>query len=401
MYPFETHPRSVDPDSGYVVVANNDHTGDTFDNDSSNDPVYITEDYAQGFRAHRITERIEAYKADATKIGFAEHASIQADVRSNFGHRVLPSVLPALASGAPECDDARFEVVGGHLQAWADAGYRAASGVETFYHPMVDAQEIADSTATTIFNTWVSKLRGAVLDDEALAGITWNQGSRDGWSRLLIRLLEAPMDMAGYDDAAGDHVFWDDTTTADATESRETIACRALTQALDRLESDERGGFGNADISTWLWGLRHHVAMLHPADEAFGADPVAGGAVSFLSVKPSSIPLMDDLAEDDPRASLAGFPRPGDNFNVDAAHPGFGEPDSFDYSSGASIRMIVRLGADGVESQLILPGGQVANPASPYWADQARLWLANERLPFRFANDDVAANGERRWIATP
>ena len=109
--------------------------------------------------------------------------------------------------------------------------------------------------------------------------------------------------------------------------------------------------------------------------------------------------MADDLEEGDPRKALAGYPRPGDNFNVDSAHPGFGYPDRFDYDSGPSQRLVVKLSPDGVQGETILPGGQSGTVNADHWADQARLWLGNERRPMHFATEDVVAHGQKRWVA--
>ena len=155
-------------------------------------------------------------------------------------------------------------------------------------------------------------------------------------------------------------------------------------------------------MNQWLWGLRHTTAFIHPLDQLLGNDEVAGPLVSPLSIKPENLPVAENLASDDPRKALPGYPRPGDSFNVDAAHPGFGPIDTWGYGGGPAQRFIVRLHPDeGVSSVNMLPGGQAADSRSPHWADQARLWLGNETMPMWFEAADVAEHGQKRWVAVP
>ena len=184
-------------------------------------------------------------------------------------------------------------------------------------------------------------------------------------------------------------------------ETKDQILCASLTSALDLLEGNERGGFGTSDMKQWLWGMRHTLAFLNPLDDMLGDDPVAGGMVGPLSIKPANVPVAEGLADDDPRKELPGYPRPGDSFNVDSAHPGFGTPDRYDYDAGPSQRFVVKLSREGVEGESVLPGGQSGRNTSDHWADQARLWLGNERLPLRFETEDVAEHGTTRWVAMP
>src|SRR5690606_26343685 len=49
--PFEETPQRMNPASNYVLTANNDPVGATFDNQVSNDPWYIGGPWNEGFRA--------------------------------------------------------------------------------------------------------------------------------------------------------------------------------------------------------------------------------------------------------------------------------------------------------------------------------------------------------------
>lgn len=396
--PFADWPRSVDPDRGFVVSANNELTGGTFDNDIGNEPFYLGYNFDIGFRAERITALLKGFVDAGTPIGRAEMARIQNDHRSNYGARIADDLLAGLGA---TCADPRAAEVRTRLERWAERGFEAASGVVTFYHPVLGPNEVEDAVATTLFNLWVTFTLRGVLDDEALGGVHWNGGGSDARARLLARMLESADTLAGFDAAAGDHVYWDDTTTP-TVESRAQILCAALTRALDHLASDAPGGFGTADLNAWRWGLRHVVNFEHTfIKTGLGADPLLAGFVDPLSIVPRNLPVTRCLGgDDDPRSRLLGYPRPGDNFTVDACDAGW-NPETSAYDSGPVQRLIVKLSPDGIESEVVLPGGQVGRPDHPNWADQARTWLANERKPIRFRTEDVAAHALSRITFMP
>jgi acyl-homoserine lactone acylase PvdQ len=125
-----------------------------------------------------------------------------------------------------------------------------------------------------------------------------------------------------------------------------------------------------------------------------GDDDTFASLVDQFNITPDRLPLMPGLAADDPRADLPHFPRPGDQFDLDAANPGLGLGD-WTHGSGPVFRMVVALGPDGVRGQNIIPGGQSGRPAEPTFDDQVQKWLANETVPMRFLPAEVVAGATR------
>ena len=114
-----------------------------------------------------------------------------------------------------------------------------------------------------------------------------------------------------------------------------------------------------------------------------------------------TLPLADGLPADDPRSDLVGFPRPGDNYSVDNADPGY-RPTRFEYRNGPVKRMVIALdGAGQVRGSNVIPGGQSGLTDSPYFADQAALWLGNGTLPLRFHLAEVVQGAVGRAVYTP
>ena len=197
--------------------------------------------------------------------------------------------------------------------------------------------------------------------------------------------------------------YFDDVTTPEV-ETSDVMLLRGLASALDFLASPpdapSEGGFGTTDANQWLWGLRHTVRFDSLLLAYLEGQPGLSALLSQFSITPSTLPLMPDLPADDPRASLPGFPRDGDGYVVDAAHPGFRKT-RFEYRHAPVFRMVVSLKDGAVGGSLVLPGGQSGLNNSAHFADQAALWLGNQTLPLRFHVSDVVAGATGREVFTP
>ena len=90
----------------------------------------------------------------------------------------------------------------------------------------------------------------------------------------------------------------------------------------------------------------------------------------------------------DPRSTLTGFPRHGDQWVVDAANSGF-SGSSFTFGSGPNFRMVFALHNGAVRGQNVIPGGQSGLTTSRNFSDQAALWLGNRTLPVQFTPAEV------------
>jgi hypothetical protein len=208
--------------------------------------------------------------------------------------------------------------------------------------------------------------------------------------------------LQSYNATTEESIFFDRLGTAPVERSEEVILT-ALGESLDFLSGaptgPAEGGFGTDDMSAWIWGLRHQVrfeSLL--ADFLEGTD--FGDLLDAFSITTDTLPLAENLSQDDPRAALKWFPRPGDNFAVDAANPGF-SGERFTHGSGPVMRMVIALKDGEVFGQNIIPGGQSGLNNSPYFADQAALWLANDTVPFRYYPAQVAEGAIGRAFFVP
>jgi penicillin amidase len=421
--PFDSTPQAINPARGYLFNANNDPANFSFDGSLTDDAWYLGGPWDTAWRGGRIDqllwESVAAGDADIARM-----AEIQGDHASALGRFFSPFFLDAvdqaemlLLLDRPLTDDeGRFLAIyaqsrdaideaEGRLRAWADRGFQAESGVETFYASPA-AVEKADAVATMIFNAAMARLVGGVWDDEELpAGLFWRRSQTQ--VLLIKRFLEArdagDTTLASFNPETGESIFFDDATTPEVERSREIIL-GALADALAVLASPPlapgMGGFGTGDQDAWLWGLRHQVRFESLLQSFLGDDPLFSAFAAIFAIDTKVLPLAPDIPEGDPRADLRWFPRPGDNWGVDAANPGFTGLD-YTYADGPIMRMVIELDHGEVRGRNIIPGGQSGLTDSPHFADQAALWLGNQTLPLRFSMADVAAGAAGREVYRP
>jgi penicillin amidase len=424
--PFEDMPASMNPNSGFVETSNNDPGAISEDNLLTNDKWYIGGTWDVGFRSDTISREIEKAIANGTADEDAM-ARIQANSQSRTGELFVETFVGSIkkgrdlaSSGGPltlaeqriadlyTANKADFDAAETRLLAWKTAGYEARSGVETFYSTPTPADK-ESSVATSIWNAWISRALQKTFDDEQLPGV-FNSNSGGGPVRALWQFLKGrgpnnPGKLASWNMATNESIFFDIHGTADV-ETSDEVLLMALADSFTFLKSTPdpktpaEGGYGTPDMSKWLWGLRHYVRFQSLLDD-FLSDPQYASFTQPFAITTKILPLkVGAYAADDPRKDLLWFPRHGDQFSVDAANPGFNGT-RFSHGSGPVMRMVVSLKGDEVTGRNIIPGGQSAIIESEFFADQTKLWLANETLPMRFSPKDVAAGATLREVYKP
>ena len=214
--PYEELPEVVDPESGFLVTANNRIVGDDY-------PHHITSEWLDGFRAKRIEELIEGREKHDLE-GFAE---MQTDVLS----------LPGLEAAR-------------RLSRLRPSGQRERSAIERLR--AWDGRLDVDTVAGTIYQAFILRLarevaRAAIGDrdlcerwlDRADNGFTPHVTSPWRWHSHLMGLWEeADEELIGRP--------WDG------------LAVEALAGALDDL-TDRFG----PDPVGWRWGDVHAMEFPH------------------------------------------------------------------------------------------------------------------------------------------
>ncbi len=398
-------PHALNPSSGYIATANNDGVGTTSDGNPFDDDHYIGWRFRSGARISRIRERLDEVLASGDGATTDDMSDIQGDAVSPYGRlfaaaflgeldRALeeaasPGTHPDLESAVAAIDATdvtRLEDARDRLAAWTSFDTPAA------VEGSPSAEEIADSIATTIFNAAFGRIVRLALADEYEALGIWPElpgelpSDSDSLSvmfvnRTFARMLLDPATMATHDaslrDGAGDSVLWDDVSTP-AVESRGERILSGFVDALAFLE-EELGG----DVEMWRWGRLHTIRL----ESLVPQIPVSTDVLS--------IPLFTDPMFPD------GFPRHGDNDNVDASHYGIGATTGFTYDYGPVQRLVVEMTPERPLPFNALPGGQSIDPDSPHHADEMEHWRINEAPPMNWTEEEVLAAHERRFVFNP
>ena len=339
-YAYDDLPQALNPVAGYVVTANNDMTGALADGDATNDgysPLQSSSDF--GFRASRIKALVEAGENTHTQTTMN---TIAADTRLLAADMLLPALFEAAAAATL---DATQSALVARLTAWDRTCPTGLASSDAAGAASDDAAAREAAVACMIFHEYLQTATELTFDDEANAN-SFATGTGTAWPvkapvMTLLRLVSQPGTFA----AARN--YWDDVSTAAATETQGETLVRALTASADKLAR----AFDSADAESWLWGRKHVLKM--PADlfSSFGISTYDNG----------------------PYANDGGFA------TVDVANPDSARSGDFSHTAGPSMRM--QCEADPVSStvscQYQLPGGQSQHRTSPNYEDHLPLWLSN------------------------
>jgi penicillin amidase len=388
-------PWRKNPPSGYLATANQDQVGGTLDNDPSNDlqpggdSGYLGCTFANGFRQGRIRQRIDEQPSG---MDLAQMSSIQGDVRSPMGSRMVAPLLLAIDAAQAEVDDpgsypdlgaivaesgfdiARVDEAEAMLRQWSNDDFLAASGINPDDGTPLALSELEGraAQATLLFNAWLVRFLRRVFGDE-LGRIGRDNGTGQDSTAVLHLLESEPESLATFDAASGDSALWDDIDTA-PIESRNERMIRALLDALAWL--DDKVGAPDS----WRWGAEHTIRF-------------APDIPLWVNL---NVPALGDPTFGD------GFPRPGDSFVVDASNfslsTGLSQGLDFRYRSGPTQRFVVELDPAGPRAQNALPGGASLLPSDGHFADQVDSWRRNETRAVPFLVDDVVAAAESRTV---
>jgi penicillin amidase len=391
--PEERIPHAVNPAEGYLASSNNDHNGNTLDNDPLNDAVYLDYDNAPGFRQQRILDLLSndaGVRPGDAKMTMADMSDYQYDNVSLEAARLVPFLFQA-ADARPDLVDATMGEALDRLRTWGEdkdgsAAWDMPAGVDpaalrddlTPRAVPVSDEERADAVAASIYAGWTTRLSRAVLADD-FAGTGIGVPGGDDAIKALLHILEDldrsdPGFVVHTKGADGQSTLWDDKTTPEVVETRDEILLAALRAGLSFLAEK----FATADQSQWLWGLIHQVRFQHFFGQA-------------------GLPLFD----------LGDFAAAGGRNTVNPGGYSLNS-DSFNFTGGPSMRFVAELDPDGIRAVNVLPGGNFGNPGplttevynhiNPqiHYGDQTASYLNGQVYELRVTRQQVADNAESR-----
>ena len=229
--PAENMPRTLNPEEGFIVAANQAVT-------VPGGGPFLTYDFDQGYRSDRIRTLLLDTLVGGDGITLADANEIMLDSANPLAAVLVPSILRL------EIDDPFLEEAVTELAAWERQGY----------------PNERDSAGAAYFNAVAANLMALTFDDELPAGMTSKGNSR--WIRVISLLMDDPR-----------NTWWDDASTVSVTETRDEVLVRALHNARNQLTN----ALGK-DADRWRWGDLHEARFTHPL---FSPD-VAPGVLAWL-----------------------------------------------------------------------------------------------------------------------
>jgi penicillin amidase len=155
--------------------------------------------------------------------------------------------------------------------------------------------------------------------------------------------------------------------SSEAEPLRERVLLASLADAVAELR--QRLG---PDTAKWSWGRLHRADFDAAAGEL--ADP----------------PIAQEL-------HVGPLPVPGSSSTPRAATY---DPKTFTQSAGASVRMVLDVGAWD-NSMIINTPGQSGDPASPHYRDLFPLWAGGQYVPLHYSRATVDADADTAIALTP
>jgi penicillin G amidase len=220
--PFETLPRSRNPETGYIATANNRIVGDDY-------PYFVALDWTPPYRAQRLAARLH----DLTGATVADMAAVHRDILS------LPSRVFVAALARVEPTDERTAEAKRVLLAW-------------------DGQMTRDAVAPALYAVWREQVTALVLAGPALAALGQLTVAREPVPLRAITIagrLRAPLVAL---------LQSDDPAVLPPGETWPTLLARALRQAVAWL-AEHLG----PELANWTWDRLHHTAPTHPLAAAY------------------------------------------------------------------------------------------------------------------------------------
>jgi len=219
--PYEALPKLYNPPSGFIVTANNAPVGEDY-------PNLITADWDLGYRATRITDRLQSLIDAGEKVTTDSMSEIQADNFSAVAETLVPVLQDMRASGTAKEALALFD-------GW-------------------DYEMDVDSAAAAYFNIVWRNLLVNMFDRRLPDGTSLTGGDRS--FAVVMSLLDQP-----------DSDWW--LNKRIGAVGRDSMLSRVLARA-----ATEGERLMGADVTAWRWGTIHTLELKNASFGESGVAPI-------------------------------------------------------------------------------------------------------------------------------
>jgi penicillin amidase len=368
------------PPQYQLVTANADPVGATFDNDPLNQrvvdgrPLYVGVAYAAGVRQERITKGITSIPDRITP---EQMEALQHDTTSTVGAKMMPGLMAALANVTSPVPAGAPLDVKQYLQGIAAADRDRLITARTMlagwsFATPAAADASGASAATAILNAWMHFfIEGALADELGAVGFDVWRLDDNQLFRIVYELLR-PDSILSRGTTTGQPILCDGVAGG-AEDSCTKLVLISMLAAMKHLESPE--AFGTPNTAEWAWGRLHHLTIQ---------------------------PLFPNKALNLPAAGEAqagGFPKAGDNFNVNRADMGWRSLSFSQHADGPAQRFIaVAPHNKPIRVRWQIPGGAIFDSRSPHYRDLLdQYYLPEKHFDAPYQVDEIVGNGEGRW----
>ena len=248
--PFDQLPRTYNPESGYIVTANNKIVDERY-------RYFISSDWAPAARATRIEQLLRQQLAQKKVLSGADMERMQADTVDLEALALLPDLLKV----APENDQQRKAL--DYLKSW-------------------NGDMNTDSQAAAIFSFWMRHVRHELFDNEQTG--YWNRPEQRSAVLALSRQVSYGTLRSML---AGNDSGWCGASKVGERESCARLLQVALQGALDELYQIR----GDSSMASWRWGTLQSAVFIHtpfsqikPFDKFFERRVPTGGSNNTINV---------------------------------------------------------------------------------------------------------------------
>jgi penicillin amidase len=347
--PFDELPSTLNPPEGFVVTANNRMAPDDYD-------YVLGYMYDPGQRAARITELLSANDL----LTVEDMQAIQGDTYSPAAKALRPYLLA--------------------LDPENDLESKALTYVEAW-----DLRYEANSVGASVFEAWCYFLMLSTVGDE-YGDRFFDDFITEDYVLQVLMMIDL---MADADSE------WFDNVRTSRVETRDEIAQRSLTRAVDWLRKNH-----GEDPARWEWGRIQTKTFVHfPLGQGIEIRRFfpTGLVARILDLNNGAVARSANSAL--ARAlNIEQVPVEGNLFAVNSSAYRTDLP--FEAYFAPLARMVVDV-SDWDNSWAVLTPGQSEHILHPNRQDQLSLWQNVEYRPMPFSQEAVERNAETRLTMTP